>query len=63
MTLHNKNGQTLEVELRPYRPGDAPQIIACIRDAYGDTYVKPCLYTEEGIRRHEAEGTDRKSVV
>lgn len=57
MTLHNKNGQTLAVELRPSRPADAPQIIACIRDAYGDTYVKPYLYTEEGIRQHEEEGS------
>ncbi len=57
MTLHNKNGEALEAELRPFRSEDASQIIACIRDAYGDTYVKPYLYTEEGIRQHEEEGS------
>lgn len=53
---HKTTGKTLEVTLRPARPSDAPQIIACIRDAYGDTYVKPYLYTEEGILLHEERG-------
>lgn len=53
---HKTTRRTLEVTLRPSRPSDAPHIIACIRDAYGDTYVKPYLYTEEGILRHEESG-------
>ena len=53
---HKQSGKALEITLRPFRPADAPQVIACIRDAYGDTYVKPDLYTEEGILRHEARG-------
>lgn len=53
---HKTTLQPLEVTLRPFRPSDAPHIIACIRDAYGDTYVKPYLYTEEGILDHEKNG-------
>ncbi len=57
MRLSNQTtGEEREFHLRPFRPSDAPQIIACIRDAYGETYVKPFLYTEEGILDHEARG-------
>ena len=64
MHLYNKNtGQTLEITLRPFQPKDAPQIIACVRDAYGDSYVKPFLYTEEGILHHEKTGELRFCVA
>lgn len=57
MRLQNqKTGEELELQLRPFRPSDAAQVIACIRDAYGDTYVKPYLYTEEGVRSHDESG-------
>lgn len=56
LLFHKTTRQALEVALRPFRPSDAPHIIACLRDAYGDTYVKPYLYTEEGILHHEESG-------
>ena len=60
---HKQSGEVLEIAVRPFRPADAPQVIACIRDAYGGTYVKPSLYTEEGILRHEDRGDLRFSVA
>lgn len=57
MRLENrKTGESRSFTLRPARPEDAAQIIACIREAYGDTYVKPFLYTEEGVRHCAATG-------
>lgn len=64
MLLQNQTtGDTLDFQLRNARAEDAPQIIACIRDAYGDTYVKPFLYTPEGIAAHEERGEMRFSVA
>ena len=64
MLLHNPvTDDTLELTLRDFRPADAPQVIACIRDAYGDTYVKPFLYTEEGVRSCDERGIMRFSVA
>lgn len=60
---HKQSGRALEITLRPFHPADADQVIACIRDAYGDTYVKPDLYTREGILLHEARGNLRFSVA
>ena len=52
MRLYKKDtNESMLVTLRPFRPEDAPQLIACIRDAYGESYIKPFLYTEEGIFR------------
>ena len=46
---HKTTGDRLDVTLRPFRQSDADQLIDCIREAYGDTYVKPFLYSREGI--------------
>ena len=64
MRLYKKStNESLSVTLRPFRPEDAPQLIACIRDAYGDSYVKPFLYTEEGIFRYVQSGKMSFSVA
>ena len=64
MLLHNKTtGESLEVTLRPFRAEDASQVITCIRDAYGDSYVKPFLYTEEGVLHHDKTGEMRFSIA
>lgn len=60
---HQTTGEVREFTLRAFRPGDAPQVIACIRDAYGETYVKPWLYTEESVLTCEERGTLRFSVA
>lgn len=60
---HRKTGESREYTLRAAREEDAAQIITCIRDAYGDTYVKPFLYTEEGVRHCETTGEMRFSVA
>lgn len=41
---HKKNGDWVEFTLRPFQSEDASQLIFCIRDAYGDSYVKTKLY-------------------
>lgn len=46
----------IEMTLRAAQRQDSAQIISCIRDAYGETYVKPFLYTEEGIANYEESG-------
>ena len=64
MLLHQKGtGKAVDFTLRPARREDAPHIIACIRDAYGDTYVKPLFYTTQGVVQHEESGEMRFSVV
>ena len=64
MRLQNRNtGESRDFTLRQARPEDASQIIACIRGAYGNTYVKPFLYTEEGVRHCDATGEMRFSVA
>ena len=49
MLLQNKKGEYIDLNLRTFLPSDAPQVITCIRDAYGDSYVKPQLYREECV--------------
>lgn len=50
MRLYKRGtNESLLVTLRPFRPEDAPHLIACIRDAYGESYIKSFLYTEEGV--------------
>lgn len=57
MLLQQKDsGKTIDFTLRAARSEDAPKIISCIRDAYGDTYVKPFLYSPEGIIHHQQSG-------
>ncbi len=56
-------GETLEMTFRPLCPADIPEAINCIREAYGDTYVKPYLYTEEGFLAHSFHGNLSFSVA
>ena len=64
MVFYQKGNNTpLELTLRAARQQDAEQIISCIRDAYGDTYVKSFLYTAEGIAHCEESGELRFSVA
>lgn len=60
---HRSGGSPLEITVRSAREQDAPQIISCIRDAYGETYVKPALYSEGEIVLHSRTGTLRFSVA
>lgn len=57
LTLHNGQGETLQVCLRPYQPGDEAGMIACIRDEYGDTYFKQYLYEPSYFVRAAEKGT------
>lgn len=64
MILYQKGTETsLEVTLRAAERQDADQIISCIRDAYGDTYVKQFLYTPDGIAHCEESGELSFSVA
>ena len=45
-----------EYILRRFEPRDASSIVACIRDAYGESYVKPFLYHESEILRLDEKG-------
>lgn len=64
MYLQNKStGGGIEPVFRPFRPEDAEQLITCVRDAYGDTYVKPWIYSAEGLLRHVESGEMRFSVA
>lgn len=56
VTLQNKQGKTMTVLLRPYRDGDEEDMIACIRDEYGDTYFKQAFYHPEYLKRAAGEG-------
>lgn len=64
MYLESKNkADGIEAILRPFRPEDAEQLIACVRDAYGETYVKPWIYSVEGILHHVESGEMHFSVA
>lgn len=56
VTLQNQHGMTMTVLLRPYRDGDEEDMIACIRDEYGDTYFKQALYNPKHFKREAEEG-------
>lgn len=56
LTLRNKQGKTITMLLRPYREGDEMDMIACIRDEYGDTYFKRAFYDPEHLKREAEEG-------
>ena len=51
LNLHNEQGDCLPVVLRKYRPGDEEDLIACIRDEYGESYFKRELYDGEYIKK------------
>ncbi len=53
---HQGKQETLCVRFRDFEPKDAPAVIACIRDAYGDGYIKPYLYDEQEVASHDAQG-------
>ncbi|MCH5249841.1 MAG: hypothetical protein J1E98_07905 [Lachnospiraceae bacterium] len=57
-TLHlkNKQGRSLTITLREYRPGDEEGMIACIRDEYGDTYFKRGFYEPAYIKEESDSG-------
>lgn len=57
LTLHNGQGETIQVCLREYQPGDETGMIACIRDEYGDTYFKQYLYEPSYFVRAAEKGT------
>lgn len=64
MRLYRKNSnESISVTLRSFQAEDAPQVITCIRDAYGESYVKPFLYTEEGILQRVQSGEMSFSVA
>lgn len=57
LNLHNEQGDCLTVVLRKYRPGDEEDLIACIRDEYGESYFKRELYDGEYIKKKAEEGS------
>lgn len=57
LNLHNEQGDCLPVVLRKYRPGDEEDLIACIRDEYGESYFKRELYDGEYIKKKAEEGS------
>lgn len=57
LNLSNGQGKFLPVVLRKYRPGDEGNMIACIRDEYGDSYFKKDLYSMDYIEEKAKEGS------
>ncbi|HEX3026934.1 MAG TPA: hypothetical protein VHR42_06880 [Clostridia bacterium] len=53
---HRTNSSELTVILRPFEDGDADDVIACIRDEYGDTYFKRNFYNSEFLKKMHREG-------
>ncbi|MEG1746804.1 MAG: hypothetical protein RR226_00095 [Oscillospiraceae bacterium] len=60
---HYATKDRIEVQFRPLQKADIPAVISCIRDAYGDTYVKSYLYNEETLWAHHTTGALSFSVV
>lgn len=56
LNLGNGQGESLPVVLRKYRPGDEEDMIACIRDEYGESYFKKELYDGGYIKKKAEEG-------
>ena len=56
LKLHNREGETINVQLRKYREGDEDGMISCIRDEYADTYFRKDFYDPEYIRKTAKEG-------
>lgn len=57
LNLNSRQGDSLPVVLRRYRPGDEEDMIACIRDEYGESYFKKDLYNREYIKEKAKDGT------
>lgn len=49
--------------IRDFIPDDADGVIKCIRDAYGESYVKSFLYDRDEILRLDSENAMRFSVA
>lgn len=56
LNLVNGQGEVLTVVLQRYRPGDEEEMIACIRDEYGESYFKKALYHQGYIKEKAKEG-------
>lgn len=56
LSLRNREGESITVQLRKYREGDEKGMIACIRDEYADTYFRKDFYDPEYIRKTAQEG-------
>lgn len=50
--------EALSIWLREYRIGDEQGIIDCIRDEYGDSYVKAQWYSKTAIMENAVKGRD-----
>ena len=46
---HKHTGEAVDFTLRPFQENDTSQLIACIHDAYGDSYVKSKLYDPDKV--------------
>ena len=55
--MAERDGQRLQVVYREFRSADAPGLIACIRDEYASTYLKPDFYDPDFIVSGVAAGT------
>ena len=55
--IAERDGQQLQVVYREFRTADAPGLIACIRDEYDSTYLKPDFYDPDFIVSGVEEGT------
>lgn len=53
-----KKNETPSVWLREYRVGDEQGIIGCIRDEYGNSYVKAQWYSKTAIMENAVTGRD-----
>lgn len=53
----NNESRMLTVILRTCEPGDEEGMIACIRDEYGETYIKPDFYEPAYLRKAAGSGT------
>lgn len=56
IVLADRQGNPLELCLRPCREGDEEGMIACIRDEYGDTYFKRDFYDPAYLKKESEEG-------
>lgn len=56
--MSTERKETLSVWLREYRVGDEQGIIDCIRDEYGNSYVKAQWYRKTAIWENAVTGRD-----
>ncbi|MEG1687044.1 MAG: GNAT family N-acetyltransferase [Angelakisella sp.] len=55
--VNRETGEQQEVTFRPFEHRDAAAIVDCLKDAYGNTYVKQELYQTESICQQSDSGT------